>query len=653
MFLNVNFLLIIGIFYVINVTNHILRKGDYMLKRWIPLLLVLCFIASFAAPALADDPVDEYDSVDIVFPFTKTWDDNNNADGKRPSSITVKLFRYEEGGSYDPSGTPFKTITVNGSATADTWTGQFVIPNDSTGGGADDLFYVDSEGNYHPYLLAIEEVPIPEYSMVASKNPSVTWSVNGGYVVNEPNNHRDWPVTIEGGTMSFVITKNTGTMPTRFTIWTPVKLSALEQAVLKHGIHELHIKANIDPEACAPDDVNFLYGTGSEASAAGIRVDSTTYPDGPHIIFDATSKWAMYAVGSFNRSVEGDYECSITNQYVPKTTIDIDVTKSWVNDTPSDRPESVRVYLVVNGARQDAYIDLNATGEWKGQFSNLPETDPEGTAISYDVEEDPVPTGYTSSKSGDAASGFTITNKFTPPETINIEVEKNWFGDTTADRPGSVEVQLLANKDPIQVLILKSDGNWKGVFPNLPKTDAEGLDINYDIEEVEVEGYTTAISGDASSGFTITNTKTPPPEPGTITIQLTKVWDDDDDKEGKRPESVTVALYADGKATGKTISLSERTDWQGKFEDLDATTPEGKEINYTVKENTVSGYTTEVSGDATTGFTITNIIRDTPPPPPVPKTGDTNHIGLYISTIVLSLLGCAALIQVLKKRRDM
>lgn len=50
--------------------------------------------------------------------------------------------------------------------------------------------------------------------------------------------------------------------------------------------------------------------------------------------------------------------------------------------------------------------------------------------------------------------------------------------------------------------------SWKHVFTELPLVDEEtGENTNYTVEEVEIEGYKTSITGDAQAGFTITNTE--------------------------------------------------------------------------------------------------------------------------------------------------
>ena len=111
---------------------------------------------------------------------------------------------------------------------------------------------------------------------------------------------------------------------------------------------------------------------------------------------------------------------------------------------------------------------------------------------------------------------------------------------------------------------------------------------------------------------------------------------------GPKTNSVTVHLLADGTDTGKTVTLSDANSWTDTFSSLDKYNADGTEIVYSVKEDEVSGYTSEVTGDATTGFTITNteVPHDTPKPKEdtpkksggvVPYTGDSNATGIAIA----------------------
>lgn len=93
--------------------------------------------------------------------------------------------------------------------------------------------------------------------------------------------------------------------------------------------------------------------------------------------------------------------------------------------------------------------------------------------------------------------------------------------------------------------------------------------------------------------------------PDTINISVAKDWNDDSNRDGKRPSSITVKLLADGKDTGKTLTLKANTatskNWKGTFTGL----TRGK--NYTVQEVVPSGYKlTSNTGSASSGFKLTN-----------------------------------------------
>ena len=127
--------------------------------------------------------------------------------------------------------------------------------------------------------------------------------------------------------------------------------------------------------------------------------------------------------------------------------------------------------------------------------------------------------------------------------------------------------------EEIDVTTLKLDGKpngpWEGKWTNLPLTE-NSKTILYYVKEVttgeaygapDAEGkYTNdpVITGDQVKGFTVTNSHTP----GKTTVAVEKVWDDEDDQDGLRPESVTVKLLADGEDTGLTLTLSEKNGWK-------------------------------------------------------------------------------------------
>ena len=318
---------------------------------------------------------------------------------------------------------------------------------------------------------------------------------------------------------------------------------------------------------------------------------------------------------------------NITNSYTPETTV-VKVTKAWVGP----KTNSVTVHLLADGIDTGKTITLDEAANWTGTFSNLPKYK-DGTAITYTVKEDDI-ANYTNAITGDATTGFTITN--TNTEKVNVPVKKEWIGP----KAGPVTVHLLADgADTGKTLTLDEAGSWKGSFDGLKKYNDDGTEIVYTVKEDDITNYTSVTTGDATTGFTITNTNTEK-----VDVPVKKEWI------GPKAGPVTVHLLADGTDTGKTVTLSDANSWTDTFSGLDKYKADGTEIVYTVKEDEVSGYTSEVTGDATTGFTITNteVPHDTPKPKEdtpkkssrkpakksggvVPYTGDSNATGIAIA----------------------
>lgn len=64
-----------------------------------------------------------------------------------------------------------------------------------------------------------------------------------------------------------------------------------------------------------------------------------------------------------------------------------------------------------------------------------------------------------------------------------------------------------------------------------------------------------------------------------------KVWDDDNNRDGIRPDSVQVQLFKDGQpTTGSAITLDVTNNWAYTWTELEKYDDNGNEINYTVKE---------------------------------------------------------------------
>lgn len=307
--------------------------------------------------------------------------------------------------------------------------------------------------------------------------------------------------------------------------------------------------------------------------------------------------------GALEATVSYDDEKAFENTYTPAKT-EVPVKKVWKDENNQDgkRPTSVTVKLLADGQDTGKTLELNAANGWTGSFTNL-DADKGGTPIQYTVVEVTV-AGYTSEITGDAASGFTITNSYSP-ETVDVKATKNWDDANNQDgkRPTKITINLLADGEKVasKEVQAAADGTWTATFEKLAKYKA-GKEIKYTVTEEAVAEYEATITD-----FTITN-KYAPKE---IDYKVTKVWNDANNQDGKRPESVTVQLYkkvgnADPVAVeGKQLTLTakEKTDdntWVASFTNL----PQyevGKEITYSIKEVDVpAGYEASVTGQVVT-----------------------------------------------------
>lgn len=229
---------------------------------------------------------------------------------------------------------------------------------------------------------------------------------------------------------------------------------------------------------------------------------------------------------------------------------------------------------------------------------------------AYTVQEIQAPTGYVLSEEpikiskedfgNDLAISREVVNK---KEKTSISGQKTWNDNDNHDgkRPSKITVNLLANGSKVASKEVKPDaeGNWLYQFDNLDVVDDAGNLITYTVSEEPVAGYETSVEG-----TNITNSRTPE----VTEVAVKKVWDDKENKDGLRPDKVTVRLLADGQEVAvKEITATDN--WQASFTDLPVY-KEGKKIAYTITEDPVAGYTARIDG-----FTVTNRHRPPTTPP--------------------------------------
>ena len=146
-----------------------------------------------------------------------------------------------------------------------------------------------------------------------------------------------------------------------------------------------------------------------------------------------------------------------------------------------------------------------------------------------------------------------ITNTHNPGKT-NVSVQKSWVDGNNQDglRTSSIEVALYktvknadgsvyADKALVTIdgaeakVTLDDSNNWTHTWSNLPMKEV-GRSIEYSVEEVNVpKEYEAIVSGNTTM-FTITNKHTPE----LTAVSGSKTWDDADDQDGIRPDSITI-----------------------------------------------------------------------------------------------------------------
>ncbi|SDL87986.1 Cna B-type domain-containing protein [Streptococcus equinus] len=324
--------------------------------------------------------------------------------------------------------------------------------------------------------------------------------------------------------------------------------------------------------------------------------------DSNNALIDYSVKESTVLSGYQSLVSGSDNNYTITNSHIPEV-INLSGTKIWNDNDDQDgkRPESITVHLLANGVDTGQTKIVKQTDSWTYQFKNLPKYQ-NGQEIVYTVSEDSI-AGYEA-----VISGLNITNTHKPEKT-EVSGTKTWNDNDDQDgkRPESVTVNLLANGTKVASQEVNADTSWTYTFSNLDKY-VNGTKVVYTVTEDSVENYTTTING-----YDITNSYTP----GKTSLTVIKAWDDIDDKDRLRPNSVDVQLYANGKKIGDVVTLKADDNWAYTWENL-AEKANKKDIVYSVKEVTkIEGYTT-IEGKVENG----NIIITNRHVPEEPKSTD-------------------------------
>ncbi|WP_236735926.1 Cna B-type domain-containing protein, partial [Bacillus mycoides] len=182
--------------------------------------------------------------------------------------------------------------------------------------------------------------------------------------------------------------------------------------------------------------------------------------------------------------------------------------------------------------------------------------------------------------------GYDITN--TKVAQTTVEGTKTWKDGNATNRPTTIKVDLLQNGKVVDTKEATAATNWKYTFEKLQAYDAEGNAYKYEVKEQPVDGYKSEVHG-----YDITNTKV-----AQTTVEGTKTWKDGNATD--RPATIKIDLLQNGNVV-ETHDVTAANGWKYTFTNLESYDASGVAYTYTVKEQPVDGYKSEVHG-----YDITN-----------------------------------------------
>lgn len=553
---------------------------------------------------------------------SKTWNDSDNQDGKRPTKISIKLMKTVGGVKTEVAS---KEVTA-----ADQWQTKFEnlpvyengqkidysIEEDDVAGYTKEIKDFTVTNSYTPEMIKISGQKVwDDADNQDGKRPaSVKVKVkNGDTVVDEleVTAANDWkfeskalPKYAAGQEIAYTVTEEAvadyQTKIDKFTITNSYTPQSTEYAVTKvwddannqDGKRPASITVQLyrsvngqDPIAVAGKTLTLT--ADNEAAANTWKASFTNLPQfdkGQEITYSVKEDDATVAAlkeKGYSPKVEGQ---TITNSHTPEQ-VKVSGQKVWddADDQDGKRPASITV-KVMDGSTIVDTLEVTAANGWKFESKDLPKYR-NGQEIAYTLKEDAVAQYETK------IGKFTVTNSYTP-ETVKVSGQKVWDDANNQDgkRPASIKAKILDGDKVVDELEVTAATDWKFESKDLPK-NRKGKKINYTVlEEVTVEGYSSSQEQATDGSFTLTNSY----KPTQIAVKGTAVWSDAENQDKVRPSKITVRLLADGKPIKEEV-VSEENGWQYNFSDLPKY-KDGKEIVYSVAADPVDGYKLEING---------------------------------------------------------
>lgn len=165
----------------------------------------------------------------------------------------------------------------------------------------------------------------------------------------------------------------------------------------------------------------------------------------------------------------------------------------------------------------------------------------------------------------------------------------NADGSITPDSKGNIQIKGL-QVGKYRYVEVAHPANFQDVAVDNSKYNSTS---NPNVANSKPVDITTTGSGKVTAMYNA-------PVPVKFDIPVSKTW------VGPAKDSAVIKLLADGKDTGKTLTLNKNNAWKDSFKGLDKHNVNGGVIKYTLEEVKIDNYDSTVTGDATNGFTVKN-----------------------------------------------
>lgn len=283
--------------------------------------------------------------------------------------------------------------------------------------------------------------------------------------------------------------------------------------------------------------------------------------------------WSGYSAAEDDIGYSGSADWLYTNKKSTKVCL----KKEWIADREENRPDTLQVSITLPDGNRKNYTLCKEDG-WMlctdidaGVFAGYSSmqirkwfTEQLPAELQKRYEE--------TDSSWDPETGiYTFRNRSRLP--VSATVTKRWEDqdDQEGLRPETIQVELYQNDTLLRQVTLPIEGKWTYTEENLPAADSEGHTYRYTWKETATE----LIGGDPAEGYLSTvhqeENSTDAEiinyhEVDTKKLSIQKHWDDSDDAQQIRPETVTVQLLANDRPV-QLRPAEEGYVWAGKAEE--------------------------------------------------------------------------------------